>query len=228
MRIHTLQHVDFEGLGSIDDWAKAQGATVRYSRMFANDPLPQLHEFDWLVIMGGPMNIYEEDLYPWLGQEKTFIKAAIEEGKIVLGVCLGAQLIADALGAAVSRNQHKEIGWFPLSTIHPSMRAIILENTPVLHWHGDTFALPSGAERLASSAACLNQGFIFRKRVIALQFHLETTATSLSRLIEHCQDELVADEPYIQTAPELLAHADRFTSINLMMAALLDHLQHLQ
>lgn len=226
MRIHTLQHVDFEGLGSIGEWAKTQRATVRYSRMFTNDPLPALDGFDWLIIMGGPMNIYEEDIYPWLGKEKEFIKAAVEAGKIVLGVCLGAQLIADALGASVSRNQHKEIGWFPLNTIHSTMSGIIQDNALVLHWHGDTFTLPNGAERLASSAACLNQGFIYKKRVIALQFHLETTAESLRHLIEHSQNEL-EDGPYIQTETEMLADANRFTAINRMMTALLDHLLHL-
>ena len=224
MRIHTLQHVAFEGLGSIEEWAKSRGARITYSRMFANDPLPAPTEFDWLVVMGGPMNIYEEDAYPWLRQEKAFIKEAIAAKKIVLGVCLGAQLIADVLGGAVSRNQHREIGWFPLTAIHPAMSGIIPEKAQVLHWHGDTFALPNGAERLAASEACLNQGFIYQDRVIGLQFHLESTQDSLSTLIDHCRDELTAG-PYIQSAMEMLSDATRFTTINQMMAALLDHLQ---
>lgn len=224
MRIHTIQHVAFEGLGSIEAWAKAKGATIRCSRMFAEATLPAPAEFDWLVVMGGPMNIYEEDIYPWLTQEKALIKEAIGAGKVVLGVCLGAQLIADALGAAVSKNPQREIGWFPLSSIHPAMTGIIPKQAPVMHWHGDTFALPSGAERLAASAACLNQGFIYRERVIGLQFHLETTPESLHRLIDQSRDELV-EGPFIQTPAEMLADPSRFTAINQMMAALLDHLQ---
>lgn len=226
MRIHTLQHVDFEGLGSIETWAKAQQAKLSYSRMFADDALPTLTEFDWLLIVGGPMNIYQEELYPWLRREKAFIKEAIAAGKIVLGICLGAQLIADVLGAEVRPNQHREIGWFPLTTIQPSMTGIIPENALVFHWHGDTFALPPGAERLASTAACLNQGFIYRGRVIGLQFHLETTPDSLGRLLDHCRNELTAG-PYIQQPAEMQAHPDRFTAINQMMAALLNHLQSL-
>jgi len=226
MRIHTLQHVAFEGLGSIEGWAKTREASISYSRMFAGDALPALTEFDWLVVMGGPMNIYEEEAYPWLHREKAFIREAIEAGKIVLGVCLGAQLIADALGAAVSRNPQREIGWFPLTTVHPAMTGIIPEMTQVMHWHGDTFALPSGAERLAQSAACLNQGFIYRERVIGLQFHLETTLESLSSLIDHGRDELT-EGAYIQTPSEMLADANRFTTINQIMAALLDHLRRL-
>jgi GMP synthase-like glutamine amidotransferase len=226
MRIHTLQHVDFEGLGSIEAWAKDRGASITYSRMFADAPLPALSEFDWLLVLGGPMNIYQEDVYPWLCREKTFINEAILAGKIVLGICLGAQLIADVLGAEISRNQHREIGWFPLTSIHPSMSNIIQAKAPVFHWHGDTFTLPAGAERLAESAACLNQGFMYRDRVLGLQFHLETTIDSLNSLIDHSRDELT-EGPYIQTPEEMVAHPERLATINQMMVALLDHLHRI-
>jgi len=227
MRIHYLQHVAFEGLGSIEAWARNHGVALSCSRLFANEALPPLADFDWLLVMGGPMNIYQEELYPWLRQEKACIKEAIAAGKTVLGVCLGAQLIADALGATISRNPHREIGWFPLTAIHPAMSGIIPAQAPlVMHWHGDTFALPVGAERLASSEACLNQGFIYRQRVIGLQFHLETTPESLAALIAHGQDDLTPG-PFTQDPTEMLAQPDRFTTINQMMAALLDSLQAL-
>lgn len=226
MRIHTLQHVAFEGPGSIETWAKDHQASLSCSRMFAGDALPALTEFDWLLVVGGPMNIYQEEIYPWLRPEKAFIKEAIAAGKIVLGICLGAQLIADILGATITPNQHREIGWFPLTSIHPAMAGIIPESALVFHWHGDTFALPPDAERLASSAACLNQGFIYRQRVVGLQFHLETTPDSLGSLLDHGRDELT-DGPFIQTPLEMLAEAKRFTAINQMMAALLDHLRQL-
>lgn len=227
MRIHYLQHVAFEGLGSIETWARSRGAAISCSRLFANEALPTLSDFDWLLVMGGPMNIYQEDLYPWLRQEKACIFDAIAAGKTVLGVCLGAQLIADALGATISRNPHREIGWFPLTGIHPAMSGIIPDQAPlVMHWHGDTFALPVGAERLASSEACLNQGFIYRQRVLGLQFHLETTPESLAALIDHGQDDLTPG-PFTQEPTEMLAQPGRFTVINQMMAALLDSLQAL-
>lgn len=224
MRIHSLHHVAFEGLGSIADWAQARNATLHATRLFAAEALPSLAEFDWLVVMGGPMNIYEEERYPWLRGEKGLIQEAIAGGKVVVGVCLGAQLIADCLGAKVSRNPHREIGWFPLTQVHPSMAAIIPEQALVMHWHGDTFALPQGAEHLAASAACPNQGFIYQGRVVGLQFHLETTPESLASLIAHGQDDLVPAGPYIQTPAEMLADPGRFPTINRMMAALLDHL----
>lgn len=224
MRIHTIQHVAFEGLGSIEDWARAQGAAIGYSRMFADEQLPELTAFDWLIVLGGPMNIYQDDRYPWLRREKTFIKAAIAAGKVVLGICLGAQLIADVLGGAVSRNPHREIGWFPLTGIHPAMAGIIPDGALAMHWHGDTFALPGGAERLAESAACRNQGFLYQGRVVGLQFHLETTPASLAALIEHGQDDL-APGPYVQSAAAMQHDPARFTMINQMMAALLDHLR---
>ena len=104
MKIHYFQHVPFEGLGNIEDWIKSKGHTLSSTHFFKNDTLPQLSEIDWLIVMGGPMNVYEENLYPWLAAEKKFIAKAINEGLRVLGICLGAQLIAAALGAKVYPN----------------------------------------------------------------------------------------------------------------------------
>ena len=114
MNIHYLQHVPFEDLGSIKNWAKIRGHRVTATRFYRAEPLPFLDELDWLIIMGGPMNIYEEDKYPWLGHEKRFIEEVIKTDKVVLGICLGAQLIADVLGVRIYENIHKEIGWFPI------------------------------------------------------------------------------------------------------------------
>lgn len=227
MRIHVLQHVFFEGLGSIATWAQDNKISVTYSQLYANDSLPSVDTFDFLAVMGGPMNIYEEAKFPWLAQEKRFIKNAIDQGKIVLGVCLGAQLIADTLGAKVTKNQYREIGWFPLTEIHQSMHGIIPEAALAMHWHGDTFTIPPGAERLASSAACPNQGFAYKQRVIGLQFHLETTPESLAALIDHSRDEITPDAPYIQSPEEMMSHPERFIHINQMMSSLLDHLHTL-
>ncbi|MBI5686569.1 MAG: type 1 glutamine amidotransferase [Verrucomicrobia bacterium] len=228
MNIHYLQHVSFEGLASIEPWAATRGHRITATRLHAGEPLPQLDRFDWLVVMGGPMNIYEDEKFPWLAAEKRFIKSAIEAGKIVLGVCLGAQLIAGALGGPVTRNAHKEIGWFPVRKTAAAARSRVGEALPeeleVFHWHGDTFAIPPGALHAARSAACESQAFIYDERVVGLQFHLETTPESARLLAAHCADELVGG-PFIQTAGAMLADERRFGRINEAMWKLLDRLQ---
>ena len=113
MKLHVLQHVPFEDVANIGVWAQEQGFTITTTHLYLNEPLPDPESFDVLVIMGGPMNIYQHSLYPWLVPEKQFIKTAIETQRIVLGVCLGAQLICAALGGQVTRNKYTEIGWFP-------------------------------------------------------------------------------------------------------------------
>ncbi|MCF7818860.1 MAG: type 1 glutamine amidotransferase [Kiritimatiellales bacterium] len=242
MKLHYLQHVPFEGLGMIEDWAKAHGAEISSSQLFNGDPLPDLGSFDWLVIMGGPMGIYDHDEHPWLIAEKAFIRSAIDSGKTVLGICLGAQLIADVLGAKVYPGPQKEIGWFPIKRA-AGTPDLIPEELTVFHWHGDTFDIPDGAIRLASSAACKNQGFIYGDRVVALQFHLETTEESMEALIAHCSDELAnvdaassrvaTDQPepcvrnaagsrvYIQTAEEMRTGLPNLWEINAVMNRLL-------
>ncbi|MCX6901242.1 MAG: type 1 glutamine amidotransferase [Verrucomicrobia bacterium] len=228
MNLHYLQHVPFEGLASIETWVAARDHQVAVTRLHAGDLLPRLDQLDWLVVMGGPMNIYEEDKFPWLAAEKRFIKAAIDAGKIALGVCLGAQLIADVLGGPVFKNAHKEIGWFPVRKTEAAARSRVFEVLPaeleVFHWHGDTFALPPDATHVARSAACENQAFICDERIVGLQFHLETTPESARLLAQHCPDELVAG-PFIQTAEAMLADERRFGRINETIWKLLDRLQ---
>ena len=226
MHIHYFQHVPFEGLGSIAVWAEHRGYTVTVTRFFDNDPLPELDSIDWLLVMGGPMGLYDDDAYPWLDGEKVFIKRAINAGKVVLGICLGAQLIADALGARVESNEHKEIGWFPIQLESGLFADCITDGMEVFHWHGDTFAMPEGGLRIASSVACKNQGFVYRDRVVGLQFHLETTPASARAIIDNSADELV-EAPYIQTAEVMLSQPERFLPINRSMDCLLDHLAEL-
>jgi GMP synthase (glutamine-hydrolysing) len=162
MRIHYLQHVPFEGLGNIENWALSKGHQIADTQLYNNDPLPEPEEFDWLIVMGGPMNIYEEDRFPWLAREKVFIKDAIDSGKIVLGVCLGAQLIADALGAKIHKNQYPEIGWFDVRLTDAARKSRVFRRLPerftAFHWHGDTFDLPPGATRIAESESMFRAG----------------------------------------------------------------------
>ena len=190
IRIHWFQHVPFEGLGCIEQWATEKGHALSVTRFHRDEPLPRIGEIDWLVVMGGPMNIYEESEYPWLAREKQFIGQAIRSGKVVLGICLGAQLIAGFLGARVTPNAHKEIGWFPLELTPEAVASPLFDFLPhrltAFHWHGDTFALPRGALRIARSEACENQAFLYDGRVVGLQFHLEFTPQSLAAILPNC------------------------------------------
>lgn len=222
MRLHYLQHVPFEGLGYIEEWARFRGIEISATRLFAGEKPPPHNEFDWLVIMGGPMGIHDHADHPWLIDEKAFIRKTISERKRVLGICLGAQLIADALGARVYRGPQKEIGWFPIRRDEDAPKWFP-ENITAFHWHGDTFDIPDGAIRLASSAACENQGFIYRNRVLALQFHLESTRDSIEALIENCAGELV-DGPFIQSAIQIRSSYRNLGVINAVLSQMLDWL----
>lgn len=154
------------------------------------------------------MNIYDIQQYPWLSTEKIFLKKAINADKKILGICLGAQIIADTLGGSVMPNPLKEIGWFPVRLTRECAAHTLLSGIPEMftpfHWHGNTFPIPPGATRIAYSNACNNQGFIFDNRIVGLQFHLETTPDSLNALLTNCADELQVDE-YVQDSIELQA-----------------------
>ena len=228
MNIHYLQHVPFEGLGSIEAWLKTGNNQLTDTRLYKNDCLPKVDSFDWLIVMGGPMGVDDEDQYPWLKQEKQFIRQAIESGKIVLGICLGAQLIAAALGAKVYKNKNPEIGWFNINR-HSEAEGTILSavfppQVEVFHWHGDTFDIPAGAQSLAFSAACSNQGFVFDNRVVGLQFHLETTPEIAQELVNNCCDELDGSR-YVQSEDEILFDAKKFSRINQVMVNILNCLE---
>lgn len=225
MRAHYLQHVPFEGLGSIGPWLERAGYQITCSRLFESPELPSPDAMDLLVVMGGPMSVNDERDYLWLAGEKRLIRQAVAEGIPVLGICLGAQLIASAMGAGVTPNPEKEIGWFPVTATAGVAGAFRFPDTlRVFHWHGETFELPGGAVQLARSAACENQAFQVGDHVIGLQFHLETTPVSAREIVHHCKDELVA-APYIQPAAEILsAPASAYEAINAVMADVLAYL----
>jgi GMP synthase-like glutamine amidotransferase len=222
MKIHVLQHVPFEGIGSMASWLAERGAAISSTRFFENPALPGPQGFDLVIAMGGPMSVNDEATLPWLRPEKEFLRQAVAHGVPVIGVCLGAQLIASALGARVFRNADKEIGWFPIrATAGGEDTFRFPQECTVFHWHGETFDLPDGAIRLAQSAACLNQAFQFKRHVIGLQFHLETTPESARSLVEQCGDELVPGA-YIQTAAQLLqAPGNTYAEINRLMGEVL-------
>jgi len=207
MKIHYLQHVDFETPDTLLDWAEERGHGLSATRLFAGERLPGLQDIDLLVIMGGPMSVNDENQYPWLAGEKSFIREAVEQGCRVLGICLGAQLLASALGAKVNANPQKEIGWFPVSlTPEGKQSRVFYGFEPVFttfQWHGDTFDLPQGTTLLATGEVCANQAFQFGEHAFGLQFHMEVSQKGVKGLIEHGGDELVS-APFIQTAEQML------------------------
>jgi len=227
MHVHVLQHVPFEGLGSIEDWLSKKGTRVTFTQFFDSVRLPSPAGLDLIIALGGPMSVNDEAQFPWLRDEKRFIADAIAGNKAVLGICLGAQLIASALGARVYPGAEKEIGWFPVSAGAAAPDSFAFPaRADVFHWHGETFDLPDGAVRLASSPACRNQAFQVGARVIGLQFHLETTPASAAALIKHCAGEL-APRRYIQTEAELRnAPPANHARINALMSNVLEYLVH--
>ena len=228
MRAHYLQHVPFEGLGSIEAWLRASGYEMTSTRFYESADLPEIHEIDLLIVMGGPMSVNDEQDFPWLALEKRFIRDVIASGKPVLGICLGAQLIASAMGAKVYSNPVKEIGWFPVEAVSLPESATFKfpSSSEVFHWHGETFGLPPGAVRLARSAGCENQAFQIGDSVIGLQFHLESTPESVRDIVAHCRAELLA-ATYVQTEERILsAPPEAYASINQLMSDVLSFLHN--
>jgi len=205
-RIHCFQHVPFETPARIAEWAAEHRYPVTTSHLYEGAAPPPPAEYDWLVVMGGPMNVREEKAYPWMTAELGAIESAIGDGKTVVGVCLGAQLVAHVLGARVKTNPVREIGWYTVALTgaaegHP-LTADLPESFTAFHWHCDTFDVPSGAVHLARSEACAHQMFAVGSRILGVQFHLEMTPAGIAALAENCAGELT-DAPYIQTREEI-------------------------
>jgi GMP synthase-like glutamine amidotransferase len=224
MNFHVLQHMHCEGPGMIADWARERSASIATTHLYLGEPLPEPAAVDFLVVMGGPMNIYQDRDHPWLRAEREFIAAHVAAGKPAIGVCLGSQFLADALGGRVVQNPHVEIGCFPVQfTAEARARFPFLpESLPVTHWHGDTFELPSGATRLAASPACANQGFVYGDHVLALQFHPEVTRDDLSAWMQAFDGDLQPGD-YVQASAKILATPDEiFATGHAVLRQLLD------
>ena len=223
MKIAVLQHAAFEGPGEIALWAEQRGHRVKIHHLYRGDALPGIDDFDLLAIMGGEMNIYQYRDWPWLKPESEFIRSTLDAGKRVVGICLGAQLIADALGSRVFQCAVHELGWFPVEwtadarSIFPELPA----SGSVLHWHGDTFELPVGAKRLASSVGCPEQGFVIKDRCLALQFHMEVDPGLVAEFVKG-QGEWPAGL-FVQTPKDILGEAPSHCDRNqLLLHAMLD------
>lgn len=230
MRIHILQHVPFEGPAAIADWAGTKGHQMSITRLDRQESLPDLDAFDALVVMGGPMSVLEAERYAWMAPEMALIRKAVYADKPVLGICLGAQLLAQALGGRVCPAQEKEIGWFKVAGVDPQGQDPIVylpRRFIPLHWHGDTFELPPGAVQLARSPACEQQAFQFAERALGLQFHLEATPQTVAQLMEHCRQEI--GQGRWQMAPGEILDCDwRCAALRPLLDQVLERLMHLQ
>ncbi|MCC6544744.1 MAG: type 1 glutamine amidotransferase [Nitrospirae bacterium] len=195
LEVIVLQHIECEDLGTIANAMSQRGIGCKYVRLFEGEPVP--HDpgaFSGIIILGGPMNVYEEDKYPYLKDEDIFIKKAVMNDMPILGICLGAQLIAKAAGARVSKGTKKEIGWYKLSLSGDSRRDTLFKTLPeelkVFQWHGDTFEIPRGAIRLAGSGLFPNQAYRIGSRIYGIQFHLEVTKEMINQWISEYREEL--------------------------------------
>lgn len=194
--IYSLEHAEFEDPGYITQWLSEHQLSVIHIRLFEGDSLPDPGAVGLLLVMGGPMNIYEEDKYPWLSLEKTFIRQVLDLDKPVLGICLGGQLIADLLGGTVTKALQPEYGWYTIkqnAAAHEILSKQVLqipEIMEVFQWHEDTFSIPPGCVHLYSSDSCLNQAFLYNDRVIGLQFHPEMHKASIRGFLKYSCDEI--------------------------------------
>jgi GMP synthase-like glutamine amidotransferase len=227
VRVHWLQHAREDDLGCIAPWLAARGHTVTRSGFYEGDVAPALSEFDALLVMGGSMNIDEESQHAWLVDEKIFLRAVLNDSsKRVFGICLGAQLIAEQLGAKVGRNRVAEIGWFDVTLTNAGRAFAPLSEWPArqpfFHWHGDVFELPAGAVRLAYSEACDQQAYAFDDgRVVCLQFHPEVTSASVRVWLEHA-DTHPAPGAFVQAATAMRDDIGKFAAANRLLVDLLD------
>jgi GMP synthase-like glutamine amidotransferase len=229
-RIHILQHEPYENPGCIETWIKERGYIYTVTRFYAGEALPEVADIDWLIVMGGPMSVHDTAEFPWLFDEKRFINEAVVHGKVIIGICLGSQLIAEVLGSRVYKNRVKEIGWFPVRRCSDGEISNLLqkfkETETVFHWHGDTFDIPEGAVHGFSSEGCANQCFIYKNRIIGLQFHVEVTESLLELMLENGFDEIVPEQ-YIQDEALIRKGSGYIKRNNDLMFSILDAMDEL-
>ena len=179
MKLHYIQHVPYENAGNIEAWAKKNGHTLTKTVLYYDEAFPEPGEFDWLIVMGGPMNVYEEKDYPFLQREKAVHHRRHSEEKARAGRLPRRTVDQRRAGRQGDKGQQKEIGWYKVKLTPEAKKSPVFKNLPqeftAFHWHGDTFSIPAGAKRMASSEAYENQAFEYDNgRVVGLQFHLES------------------------------------------------------
>lgn len=231
MHIHFLQHVAHEGPGCIANWATEREFSTSTSLLDSGKALPKTDKFDWLIVLGGPMSVNDEHLHPWLITEKNLIKQAMQQEKIVIGICLGAQLIAHIAGSEVRANILPEIGFFPVQFNECASKDPVFSSFPKqltsFHWHGDIFNLPENAINMASSNISPCQAFRINETIFGFQFHPEATEKSITSMLEHGQQEL-NPSPYIQCATEIRSLIHHTKQNNLILFEILDKISNLK
>lgn len=226
MNICFFQHVSYESPGYILGWAKEKGHSISFVNFYQDVTLPEMKNLDALVIMGGPMNIGDiSDEYSWLEEECEYVKQYIKSGRKVLGICLGSQMIADALGAKVYLNKHTEIGWHNV-TVDPSkiphdFSGIFPAEFVTFHWHGYTFDIPENYTGFIRSEATPNQAFV-KGNVAAFQFHPEITKESILKLVEHNEDIFKESYPFIQSRNDIITTDGYFEQNKTLLFNFLD------
>lgn len=226
MRIHTIVHAPFEMPGIIETWAISKGHNLSSTHTYKGEKLPDVTTMDFLVIMGGPQSPTEIEKYPYLRDEIAFVEQAVEQNKAVLGVCLGAQIIGESLGASTERSPNKEIGVYPIHLTKDGEADAIFKMFPksfdVMHWHNDMPGLSQGAKLLAYSEGCPRQVVKYSNRVYGLQCHFEMTSEMVKGMVENCEADLKSGK-YVQDKEKLLINS--MIEINQKMIFILDYLE---
>lgn len=223
IRVQILQHAEGEWIGSMHSWFTEKGYELNTCRLDHGEPLPSENDVDWLLIMGGPMSVNDEDEYDWLAPEKVFIRTCIDAGKKVLGICLGGQLMAAAMGASIRRNQDLEIGWIKVEKTNAVAEWMDDVFAP-LSWHGDTFELPDGGTSFAKSLITEHQGFCMGPTVWALQFHLEAEPGTVEAFMA-VENAPLPEGPYIQSVEQMTDADEQVQASVKNMYALLETIE---
>ncbi|MFA6915114.1 MAG: hypothetical protein WC222_01840 [Parachlamydiales bacterium] len=225
MRILYVIHADFEMPGAIIDWAIQHNHTQVFYRPFAKDKTPEKDSFDILILMGGPQSPLEIEKYPYLHDEINLASEAIADGKYVIGFCLGAQIIGEALGAKAQKSPNKEVGFYPVTLNDEGVSDPFFKELPkvfsVMHWHNDMPGVPAGAVVLASSEGCPRQIIRFKEKVYGFQCHPEPKKGDIEAMIHHCKADL-SPGLYVQSEQEILS-----TDFNMMNAKIIHFLDNL-
>ncbi|TDN37900.1 type 1 glutamine amidotransferase [Hymenobacter sp. UV11] len=229
MRFHCLQHLPDEGPGHAAEWLAAHGHPLTFTRLFEPYPtFPALSEFDGLLILGGAMSVHDEAEFPWLVAEKAFLREVLRAGKLTLAICLGAQLVAQALGGEVRRNPAPEIGFWTVRFAAKALTHPLLRGWPdkatVLHWHVDTFTVPPGAVRVGMSAGCAVQGYVRGDGIIGLQFHPEMTEDMVKKLMAFEGHETAEEAEFVQTATQIRGKLKSVWKGRMLLETLLENM----